>query len=328
MTRLSLRSRFVRPYVKYVVARQFSEKKAIRGQRRAFDRTSFFVPRIRGAETRTEFIDGTKVCWVDACENTTNRLVVYLHGGAYCLGSPRSHGRFAQQLSKASQAQVLLVDYRLAPEYPFPAALKDSLGVYRSLLGRSDVSAESLVLGGDSAGGGLALATAIALRDGNQPLPNALFCLSPWTDLTLGGGSIKSNARADFVLSENWLRSMAERYVPDAADRNLPLVSPLMAGLAGLPPLFIQVATSEILLDDSLRLAERARRAGVEVELELWPDMWHVWQLLASLVPESMRALQQLGRFIQRVTANALITTQNSATIDASVHDTTTGPVD
>lgn len=234
--------------------------------------------------------------WVQARNVEPRRTLLYFHGGAYIMGSPATHRHLTYRLARQSAARVFALDYRLAPEHPFPAAVDDAVACYRWLLDRG-VAPESLVLGGDSAGGGLTLAALVALRDAGLPLPAAAICLSPWTDLAATGQSIRTNADADPMFNVTALGGLAAHYLGNTAPTH-PLVSPLYADLRGLPPLLIQVGSTEILLDDSRRIAERARAAGVSAEIEIWSHMPHVWHLFAPRLPEGRRAIAKLGRFI------------------------------
>lgn len=233
-----------------------------------------------------------------AAERTRDeRVILYFHGGGYCVGSPTTHRDFAWRLSAASAARVLLPHYRRAPEHLFPTAVDDAVTTYRWLLAQG-IHPDNLVIGGDSAGGGLALATLARLRDEGERLPAAAVLLSPWVDLALTGESLRSKAAEDPVLTLAQLHEFAQLYLGDA-DPRTPLASPLYADLSGLPPLLIQAGTAEILLDDAARLAERADDAGVDVTLDIWPEMIHVWQGFAGFLPEGQTAVTQIGAFIR-----------------------------
>lgn len=221
--------------------------------------------------------------------------IVYLHGGAYVSASPRSYRRLVSHLAAITGCRVYAVDYRLAPEHPYPAALDDSIAVCTSLLAAE--SAENLFLAGDSAGGGLALATAVRLREAGAPLPAALVCIAPWVDLTCSGESMRTRARRERMMSAAGLAIDARRYA-NGEDLRSPFISPLFADLSGLPPLLIQVGDDEILLDDSTRLAAMAQAAGVGVTLQVWPRLWHVWHLYAGLMPEAQAAMRSIADFI------------------------------
>lgn len=224
-----------------------------------------------------------------------SRSILYFHGGGYALGSSRAHAEMASWIARAAQARVFVLDYRRAPEYRFPAALEDALLAYRWMV--SSVDPHTIAVGGDSAGGGLTLALLTSLRDRGEPLPSCAICISPWVDLEMTGESIVSKAALDPLLTREGLQQFADWYLGGQDARN-PLVSPLHADLQGLPPLLIQVGTSEILLDDALRLTERARAAGVKVTLTEYEDMPHVWHVFASFLPEGREAGREIGEFV------------------------------
>lgn len=227
----------------------------------------------------------------------TASVVLYLHGGAYCLGSPRTHRSLTSRLALQGCADVVVPDYRLAPEHPYPAALDDALATYRWLLSRGYDPA-SIILAGDSAGGGLALALALRLRELALPQPARLLLLSPWVDLTFGGDSIRQLRDRDPMLAIDWIRHGAELYRGrrPASD---PGCSPLLANLAGLPPMLIQVGSDEVLLDDARRLAQRVGSVGGAVELEIYDGMWHVFQLHAGLLATADAALVALAASVR-----------------------------
>jgi monoterpene epsilon-lactone hydrolase len=231
--------------------------------------------------------------WVYTPDADPERVLLYLHGGGFTMGSALSHLDILARLSMLLSARVLAIDYRLAPEHPFPAALEDSVESYRWLL-ESGADPSMVVIAGSSAGGGLALSTLLALREDMDPLPAACVCLCPFTDMTLQGASLDYNEGKDWV-TRSRVQQVVETYLA-GADPTEHLASPLLEDLEGLPPLFIQVGGDEILLDDSQRMAERAREAGVEVDLDVWPEMIHIWQLFAAAVPEGREALENLSR--------------------------------
>jgi monoterpene epsilon-lactone hydrolase len=232
-------------------------------------------------------------------------VILYLHGGAYALGSIKSHREFVARLVCAAKVRGLVIDYRLAPEHPFPAALDDAITAYHWLRTQGS-SPSQIVIGGDSAGGGLTLATLLALRDAGKPLPAGAFCISPWTDLTLSGASMQSKARADWILDSDSLEMYAGFYAGEH-DRGSSLISPLFADLSGLPPLLIQIGTEEILLDDATQCAENARKAGVDVTLEILDGMYHAFQLV-SFLPETGNAVGHIAEFILRNLKGAELT--------------------
>jgi len=252
------------------------------------------------ADIRTERLSagGVPAEWVVAPEASADRTVLYLHGGGYVVGSINTHRDLASRLSRAARARALVIDYRVAPEHPYPAAVEDATAAYRWLLA-TGASPPRIVIAGDSAGGGLTVATLVALRDGAQPLPAAGVCLSPWVDLEGSGESMTTKAAVDPLIDRDRLRRTAAYYLA-GQDPRTPLAAPLYANLSGLPPLLIQVGTAETLLDDSTRLAERARKAGVNVTLEPWEDMIHVWQAFAAILPEGQQAIERIGEFIRQ----------------------------
>jgi len=249
-------------------------------------------------EARFERVDagGVRAEWVSG-PGTSRDRVVYLHGGGYYAGSLTTHQGLAARISREAAVPVLLVDYRLAPEHPFPAAVQDATRAYRWLL-RQGFSPERIAVAGDSAGGGLAVAAMLDLKASGEPLPAAGVCLSPWLDLALTGESIQAKASVDPILRASDLPFVAKCYL-GSADPETPTASPLYGDLAGLPPILIQVGTHEILLDDSRRFAERAAQAGVPVQLEIWDGMFHVWQAYARILSEARRAIARVGEFLR-----------------------------
>ena len=252
--------------------------------------------------TTIEVVDagGVPAEWVSVAGAPGDAVLLYLHGGGYCIGSINTHRGMAARLAQACRARALNLDYRLAPEHPHPAAVDDAVAAYRWLLDRG-VAPAQIVLGGDSAGGGLVMATLLALRDAGHPLPVAGFCLSPWVDLECSGETMTTKADVDPMVGKDGLTEMAAAYAGDHELRH-PLVSPLHADLSGLPPLLIQVGTAETLLDDAVRLADRARNAGMDVRLEAWDDLVHVFQAFAPMVPEAVEAIDGIGRFVRQRT--------------------------
>ncbi len=244
---------------------------------------------------------GVSAEWISTPGVAEDRVVMYLHGGGYMIGSMRTHRSPLSYLSRVSGARVLGLNYRLAPEHPFPAAVEDSVAAYRWLLAEG-VSPRRIVIGGDSCGGGLTMATLVALKYFGDPLPAGGISHSGWTDLAHTGGSFTTKAEVDPLIDKEMLEGMAAAYLGDRS-RTTPLASPYYADLRGLPPLLVQVGTAEVLLDDSLRLADRAKEAGVDVTLEVWDDMPHVWQAFASFLPEARQALEHCGQFVQKHTA-------------------------
>ena len=235
--------------------------------------------------------------WLRPPGARTDAALLYLHGGGYVIGSPRSHRHLAAAIARAAGTAALLVDYRLAPEHPFPAALDDAVAAYRWLLGRG-LAPSRVVVAGDSAGGGLTVATLLALRDRGLPRPAGGACISPWVDLTCSGATYATKAAVDPIVTRESVEMMAQAYA-GAGDPKAPLLSPLYADLRGLPPLLVQVGSDEVLLDDSLGLGERARAAGVDVTVEEWPAMIHVWHWFLPMLAEAERAVGFIGNFVR-----------------------------
>ena len=254
-------------------------------------------------DVRSETVDagGVSADWIEAPGADAGRALLYLHGGGYVIGSVDTHRDLASRIARAAGVRALSVAYRLAPENPHPAAVEDSTAAYRWLIGQG-LEPGRVVLAGDSAGGGLVIATLVALRDAGDPLPAAGVCLSPWVDLEGIGESMTAKAELDPLIERDGLVKMARLYLGDL-DAHTPLAAPLYADLGGLPPLLIQVGTAEALVDDARRLAEKASAAGVDVTLEPWDDMVHVWQIFASLLPEAREAIDRIGDFIRKQSA-------------------------
>ena len=243
---------------------------------------------------------GVSAEWVSTPGVAEDRVVMYLHGGGYMIGSMRTHRSPLSYLSRVSDSRVLGLNYRLAPEHPFPAAVEDAVAGYRWLL-EQGISPQRIVIGGDSCGGGLTIATLVALKYFGYALPAGGISHSGWTDLAHTGESFTTKAEVDPLIDKDMLEGMAAAYLGDRP-RTTPLASPYYADLSGLPPLLVQVGTAEVLLDDSLRLAEKAKEAGVDVTLEVWDDMPHVWQAFASFLPEGRQSLESCGEFIKKHT--------------------------
>src|SRR5713101_3453824 len=282
-------------------AQPIAGKPSIAETRAGFEQMAAMFPVEADVKTEPVNAGGVKSEWVTAPNADPGRAVLYLHGGGYVIGSMNTHRDLAARISRAAKARVLLIDYRLAPEHPFPAAVEDSVAAYRWMLAQG-LKPNRIAVAGDSAGGGLAVATLVAIRDAKLPIPGAGVCLSPWVDMEGIGKSMESKAAIDPVVQREGLLGMAAAYLGGQNPRS-PLAAPLYADLKGLPPLLIQVGEAETLLDDSTRLADRAKAAGVSAKLEVWPEMIHVWQVFASFLPEGQQAVDGIGGFLKEHTA-------------------------
>ena len=241
---------------------------------------------------------GVAAEWVTTPDSDSSRVVLYFHGGGYTIGSIASYRSFTGRLARATRARLLSIGYRLAPEHPFPAALDDAVSSYRWLLDQG-IPPGRIAVVGDSAGGGLALSLAIAIRDAGGPTPAAIVAIGPSTDLAKEGASVKERAHLDPIVNLESSMAHALRYVGTQGNLKHPLASPLYSDLHGLPPLLIMVGTHEALFDDSTRFAAKAEAAGVEAQLDIWEEMIHVWPVFADILPEGRQAIDKIGDYIR-----------------------------
>ena len=249
-----------------------------------------------GVTSRSIREDGIRVEWVEGPHASSESVVMYVHGGAWVLGWYKNHRVLAAHIGRSSGCRVLAVDYRLAPEDPFPASLHDCLAAYEWLL-KNGFEPNRIVIAGDSAGANLALAVLQTLRDAGETLPAAVVCISPMTDLACTGDTFHTDK--DALLTAEFALSMSSQYT-GGRDARLPLISPQYGDMTGLPPMLIHAGEDEILLSDARRLAEKARKAGVDVTLKVWPGMWHVWHIFVPFLPEAVDAVAEIGGFIRR----------------------------
>ena len=265
--------------------------------RARFEKMGGFLGGAPDAKCEKVDVDGVPAEWVSAADADAGRAVLYLHGGGYAIGSINTHRRLAFDVSAASDARVLLLDYRLAPGHPFPAAVDDAATAWRWLL-KQGFANTRLAIAGDSAGGGLTIATLVNLRDRKLGLPACAVAISPWVDLEGVGTSMTARAGADPMVQKAGLGWMADMYLA-GKDARTPLAAPLHADLKGLPPVLVQVGTAETLLDDATRIAERLHSAGGEVKLSVWPNMLHVFPLFAPILSEGMDGCREIGAFMR-----------------------------
>lgn len=283
--------------IELLTSRERPENPTVEDSRDGFERLAAHVGGDTEATISQVEANGVPGEVVRASGASEDSVTLYLHGGGYVIGSPATHRELARRLSAATAGSVLVIDYRLAPENPFPAPVEDAVSAYRWLLNQgTDPSALSIA--GDSAGGGLTVATLVSIRDQGLPLPSYGACLSPWVDMEGIGESMTSRAATDPMVQREGLVGMAGTYL-DGADPRSPLAAPLYADLSGLPPLLIQVGTRETLYDDATRLVYEAARAGVNTTFEPWEEMIHVWHLFAPLLDEGQQAIERIGDFIR-----------------------------
>jgi acetyl esterase/lipase len=277
----------------------------VAGQRALFESVVLPTPALLKVRRSTVAEDApVRGEWLVPRAGVADRVIVYLHGGDYAVGSPRTHRDLAARLAVASGARALVLDYRLAPEAPFPAALDDALAALRWLRA-TGTPPSRVVVAGDSAGGGLSLAALLALRDAGEPLPAGAALLCPWVDLSLSSPSVRDNAPYDVLdvaVAYAWIRA----YVPSGDIRD-PRCSPLFADLRGLPPLLVHTGTAEVLHDECIELCKRAQTAGVPTQLHEAPGMVHGWHQLATFLPEARAAIAHVGAFVREVTRAASV---------------------
>lgn len=276
------------------------EKKGVKSlaeTRQLMDKFALEVPFPEDVQVADVNAGGVPAKLISLPVETEGRYILYLHGGGYMMGSFLTHRELAARISREATATVLFPLYRLAPEYPFPAALDDALAAYRWLIHNQGILPERISLVGDSAGGGLAMALLLAIRDRGLPLPAAAAVMSPWTDLACGSQFYQEWLEKDPSQSLASLQAMSKIYAAQA-DLYDPLLSPLYGDLNGLPPLLIQVGAKELLLSDSTGLAEKAAQAGVAVTLDIGPELFHVFQFVHN-APEAIQAIRQMGAFLK-----------------------------
>lgn len=274
---------------------------SIQEQRRRIETLARLIIRFPKGVTKESVRAGkVEAEWVVPVKSNADTAVLYLHGGGYTLCSPATHRGLTGAIALACKSRMLVPNYRLAPEHPFPAALEDAIATYRWLLAQG-LAPHHIAIGGDSAGGGLTLATALCLRDSGDPLPAALFLLSPWTDLTFSGESHNTRRAVDPIFGgeSKSKEPFAPAYLGQETPSN-PLISPLLADLRGLPATIIHVGDDEILLDDSTRLGEKMEAAGVDVRIRVWDGLWHVFQAFVPFLPEARQSVAEIGEFIRR----------------------------
>lgn len=295
--KISLRARLIR-WITGFIFRRISADSDIPRMRRLFDRVSYWTRPARGVDVRRTVIAGVDCDWLVPRGCADAPVLYFLHGGAYVTGSSVTHRKMVSHVAVAAGMRALLPNYRLAPESPFPAGLDDCVAVYRELVA-GGIEPGQMAIAGDSAGGGMAVATLLSLRDAGDTLPRTACLLSPWLDLSAQGESLVTRARLDPWFRAEQMAGAARHYCSEDQVSN-PLVSPVYADVDGLPPTLIQVGDHEILLSDSTRLNNKLAAAGVPAVLQVWPQMWHVFQFFIGRMPESKRAIRDIGRYLDR----------------------------
>ncbi|MEZ0151861.1 MAG: alpha/beta hydrolase [Candidatus Reddybacter sp.] len=291
----SLRSQILAPIMRMTMKKKLGKSGDPAKEREFLDKMSGMTS--RRPLGKYDVVGGVPGEWQQATLGSSDNVILYLHGGAFVIGSPASHRDMVGAIADAAQARAFIVDYRLAPETLFPGAVEDAVAAYKGLLANGE-KAEKIIIAGDSAGGGLTMSTLVALRDEGIELPAGAVCISPWADLTFTGDSMIVKDKVDAMLSRDSLSWFAGLYLAgqDAAD---PKASPIFADLSGLPPLLIQVGSNEVLLDDAIRLNKAMKKAGGDATLEVWDGQMHVWHLMATIVPEGKHAVNVIGSFVK-----------------------------
>lgn len=275
-----------------------AEKANVQRVRRVWHSLAGILWTASGVEVRRAAVAGMTSEWLTPPQAARGKVILYLHGGAYVMGNFATHRQLVSYIARECRVRALLPEYRLAPEHRFPAAVEDALSAYRAL--RDDgYGPGDIVIAGDSAGGGLSMALLLSLRDAGEPAPAGAVLFSPWLDLTGSGESIRTRADRDPWFNPEEMAFM-RRYYCDESEFSHPLVSPVFADVQGLPPVYIQVGDDEVLLSDSTRIAENIEAAGGDVTLEVWPEMWHVFQVFVHQMPESKAAIRKIAPFVRR----------------------------
>ncbi len=291
---MSIRASIISFVLRHTIRKQMSTFEEPAALRKQMSRSTGNPP--ADVTVETDSAGGVPSEWLTAQGAAEDAVLLYLHGGGYVFGGPDSHRDIAWRLAKETRLKVLLIDYRLAPEHPFPAAVEDATTAYRFLLAEG-YAADRIVLAGDSAGGGLATALMVNLKTLAVPLPKAAALISPWVDMTLLGESLLGNADKDVMLSPEAINRFATHYL-NGQDPRSPLASPLHADLSSLPPVYVIVGSGEVLLSDSESLVEQLKAAGGEAELVVWPGMPHAFPVLSAFLPEGREAIGNISAFL------------------------------
>jgi epsilon-lactone hydrolase len=293
----SLQNLLLRQFFKITDKNKSAKTHSLEGTRKNINRLSSISKLPSGVHYKSDSCSDIICEWAIPKNKNNEGVVLYFHGGAFVSGSIKTHRALVGRIARASKTDCLSVEYRLAPENPYPAALNDAIAVYQWLL-QNNYKHQQIVIAGDSAGGGLAMATLLKIRDEPMPLPAACVCLSPWLDLRCTGDSLWSVAHKDPMLKPDMSKIYTDYYAPEM-DLTIPYLSPYYAEPSGLPPIYIQVSDSELPLDDSTRFEKKAKAVGVDIEVEIWKDMLHVWHIFSPILPEATRAIKRIGKYIE-----------------------------
>ena len=293
----SIRAKLIRSVSSAILRRHSVATLDIARARRLTAWLGRLQPTAFGVTVTADKVGGLHAEWLRPRNRVEGKLLLYLHGGAYIIGGCDMHRHMVSHIARAGRIQALVPEYRLAPEHKFPAAVDDALSVYRSVL-RMGIKPDDIIIAGDSAGGGLTVATLLALRDAGDALPAAAILMSPFLDATGSGESMRTRADLDPWFRAEDLPVISDHYC-ESHQRRFPLVSPVFADVEELPPMLIQVGDHEILLSDSQRFADLLIAAGIDVQLEVWPEMYHVFQIFVGKMPEARRAINTIGDYIQ-----------------------------
>jgi acetyl esterase/lipase len=256
---------------------------------------TWFLRKPRGVKYELEMVGHMDALWIRPDNIDNDSVILYLHGGGYGMGSIKSHKKMAARIARACKTQCLIIEYRLAPEHPFPAAVEDAFYAYQWLLSKG-FRPEKIVIGGDSAGGGLTLATLLKIKEQNMPQPLAAFCLSPWVDLSASSPQMDHYQDMDPFIDKESIKIWGHRYAGE--DVKHPLASPLFADLRGIAPVLVQVGTCEILLFENRALYKKAKELNLDFTYQEYPDMIHVFQVFAGFLPQAVQAIEEIGRFV------------------------------
>ena len=279
----------------------YSRDKSIEELRNEHFLNALSIPLPKGTVYKSINVDGVPAEWIYCGKITLSKVFLFIHGGGYYRGSVAATRSTAARISAVSGMRCLSIDYRLAPENVFPAAIDDTYIAFKWLI-RQGVLSENILVGGVTAGGGLALSLLLKLKETNESQPAGAVAISPWTDLTQSGKTMQTNAKNDPIISKDYLNRMSEIYLSGASALT-PLASPLFGDLIGLPPILVQVGTAETMLDDSRRFVRKAEAANVEVKYEAWEDMFHGWHGSAHILDEAKQAIESIGLFCKKVIA-------------------------